>query len=296
MASKPRPSSAAILGSRPFSSSIAKPSIASLSLTTGQGCGKKYYVGIGIQGKNGKFQFHVAVNNVAADVSFVEERDRASENVLMASTQALRIRSSSSTLSLSSKIFEQSLIFTSSLAPIKQASKFPISKRIFYPNQYHFSCSWPLYATLNSPKGFGPPPKKTKKTKKSRIVYDDDDDDDDDDDGDDDNEPDAGIIPEVVTNRMISRMGFSVGIPLFIGLLFFPFFYYLKVGLKIDVPTWVPFIVSFFFFGSALLGVSYGIVSSSWDPMREGSLLGWNEAQKNWPVFWQSLWGRSGKK
>ncbi|KAJ4728405.1 Protein PAM68, chloroplastic-like protein [Melia azedarach] len=90
---------------------------------------------------------------------------------------------------------------------------------------------------------------------------------------------------------MISRMGFSVGIPLFIGLLFFPFFYYLKVVLKIDVPTWVPFIVSFFFFGTALLGVSYGIVSSSWDPMREGSLLGWNEAQKNWPVFWQSLWG-----
>ncbi|KAA0052996.1 protein PAM68 [Cucumis melo var. makuwa] len=95
---------------------------------------------------------------------------------------------------------------------------------------------------------------------------------------------------------MMSRMGFTVGIPLFIGLLFFPFFYYLKVGLKIDVPSWVPVIVSFFFFGSALLGVSYGIVSSSWDPMREGSLLGWNEAQKNWPVFWQSIWGGSNKK
>ncbi|KAA8521256.1 hypothetical protein F0562_011907 [Nyssa sinensis] len=46
----------------------------------------------------------------------------------------------------------------------------------------------------------------------------------------------------------------------------------------------------------ALLGVSYGIVSSSWDPMREGSQLGWKEAQKNWPVFWQSLRGNSGKK
>ncbi|KAL2544301.1 Uncharacterized protein Fot_13534 [Forsythia ovata] len=91
-------------------------------------------------------------------------------------------------------------------------------------------------------------------------------------------------------------MGLSVGIPLFIGLLFFPFFYYLKVGLKIDVPTWIPFIVSFIFFGTALLGVSYGIVSSSWDPMREGSLLGWNEAKKNWPVFWQSIWGGSKKK
>ncbi|CAA0812053.1 Protein PAM68- chloroplastic [Striga hermonthica] len=116
----------------------------------------------------------------------------------------------------------------------------------------------------------------------------------DDDDEEDDRE--EGVIPEIVTNRMISRMGFSVGIPLFIGLLFFPFFYYLKVGLKIDVPTWVPFIVSFVFFGAALLGVSYGIVSASWDPLREGSLLGWNEARKNWPVFWGSIWGGSKNK
>nr|DAD36456.1 TPA_asm: hypothetical protein HUJ06_007097 [Nelumbo nucifera] len=147
-----------------------------------------------------------------------------------------------------------------------------------------------VISSLKSPRGFGPSTKKskTKKPKKGDGTASDDED--------DDYDPDEGIIPEVVTNRMMSRMAFSVGIPLFIGLLFFPFFYYLKVVLKIDVPTWVPFIVSFFFFGSALLGVSYGIVSSSWDPLREGSLLGWNEAQKNWPVFWQSLWGRSGKK
>ncbi|KAE8679803.1 Protein PAM68 [Hibiscus syriacus] len=106
----------------------------------------------------------------------------------------------------------------------------------------------PLYATLNSPKGFGPPPKKSKKTKSGG--------DKDEDEEEEEIEAEAGVIPEVVTNRMISRMGLTVGIPLFIGLLFFPFFYYLKVGLKIDVPTWVPFIVSFFFFGTALLGVS----------------------------------------
>lgn len=136
--------------------------------------------------------------------------------------------------------------------------------------------------------------KRRKNPKKKN--YSNDEDEEDEDEEDDGREAEAGVIPEVVTNRMISRMGFSVGIPVTIGLLFFPFFYYLKVGLKIDVPTWIPFIVSFFFLGSALLGVSYGIVSSSWDPLREGSFLGWTEAQKNWPVFWQSLWGRSGKK
>lgn len=148
---------------------------------------------------------------------------------------------------------------------------------------------------MKSPRGFGTPPKKLGKNKgKKGGRYEDDDDDDDDDDL--DAEPEDVTIPEVVTNRMMRRMGFSVGIPLVLGLLFFPFFYYLKVVQKVDVPTWVPFIVSFFFFGSALLGVSYGIVSSSWDPLREGSLLGWNEAQRNWPVFWQSLWKGSGKK
>lgn len=185
------------------------------------------------------------------------------------------------------------LIPPSLASPSIKICQFPFTPTKHCQNQIRSLYLVPLYATMNSPRGFGPPPKKNKKTKKSKSG---DNKDEEDDDDEEEFEPEAGVIPEVVTNRMISRMGFSVGIPLFIGLLFFPFFYYLKVGLKIDVPTWVPFIVSFFFFGTALLGVSYGIVSSSWDPLREGSLLGWNEAQKNWPIFWQSIWGGSRKK
>ncbi|KAD3641727.1 hypothetical protein R6Q59_004392 [Mikania micrantha] len=170
-------------------------------------------------------------------------------------------------------------------------SKLPIPIPVPKPShKLHRNHRFQLSATLNSPKGFGPPPPK-KITKKPLKPKQDSNKDEEDEDEEIDRE--AGVIPEVVTNRMMGRIGLSVGIPLFIGLLFFPFFYYLKAGLKIDVPTWVPFIVSFVFFGTALLGVSYGIVSTSWDPMREGSLLGWNEAQKNWPVFWQSLWGSS---
>ncbi|KAJ4965231.1 hypothetical protein NE237_017080 [Protea cynaroides] len=164
--------------------------------------------------------------------------------------------------------------------------------------QTHFPSFRPpvtLYsAALKGPRGFGAPSPNKSKTKKPKRVDEDEDEDEDEDDA--DGEEAEDMIPEVVTNRMISRMGFTVGIPLFTGLLFFPFFYYLKVVMKIDVPTWIPFGVSFIFFGLALLGVSFGIVSSSWDPMREGSFLGWNEAQRNWPVFWQSLRGRPGKK
>ncbi|XP_052210151.1 protein PAM68, chloroplastic [Diospyros lotus] len=184
----------------------------------------------------------------------------------------------------------------SPFSPSPNQTKSLAQSPIFRPNPVQTHTHFPpISAALNRPRGFGPAPKKTRKRKtQKKGGYNTDDEDEDEE---EEEEREAGIIPEVVTNRMISRMGFSVGIPLLIGLMFFPFFYYLKVVAKVDVPTWVPFIVSFVFFGAALLGVSYGIVSSSWDPLREGSVLGWKEAQKNWPVFWQSIWGPgSGKK
>jgi hypothetical protein len=49
-------------------------------------------------------------------------------------------------------------------------------------------------------------------------------------------------------------------------------------------------------FGSAGAGITYGVLSASWDPLREGSLLGWKEAQLNWPAFWQTLQGKKGPK
>ncbi|PNX73852.1 protein PAM68 chloroplastic-like [Trifolium pratense] len=117
------------------------------------------------------------------------------------------------------------------------------------------------------PKGFGSSPKKNNKTKnlkknksfkslKKNKKQENDDEEEEEDEVEQEDRREQGIIPEIVTNRMIGRMAFSVGIP---------------------------------------LGVSYGIVSASWDPLREGSFLGWTEAQKNWPVFWQSLRSDSGK-
>lgn len=190
----------------------------------------------------------------------------------------------------------QPLPFRPSLTLPKPSLQFPISTPTKWKIQSGFPRLPPISATLNTPKGFGPPSKKSKKPKKGNKKLGNSDDDENEDDEEEEEEREEDVIPEIVTNRMMNRMGLSVGIPLFIGLLFFPFFYYLKVGLKIDVPNWIPLIVSFIFFGTALLGVSYGIVSSSWDPMREGSLLGWNEAQKNFPVFWESIWGGGSKK
>ncbi|KAG6549154.1 hypothetical protein Mapa_009380 [Marchantia paleacea] len=104
------------------------------------------------------------------------------------------------------------------------------------------------------------------------------------------------VVPEVVTNRMLNRIALTVGVPLAVGVLFFPLFYYLKVVKKVDVPEWLPLLTSMLTFGTAGLGITYGVLSASWDPAREGSLLGWKEAQLNWPVFLETVQGKKDKK
>lgn len=55
--------------------------------------------------------------------------------------------------------------------------------------------------------------------------------------------------------------------------------------LKLEYPIWVVYIASALTFGGGLLGITYGILSTSWDPRREGSALGWTELQANLAVL-----------
>ena len=43
----------------------------------------------------------------------------------------------------------------------------------------------------------------------------------------------------------------------------------------------VVYTVQSFIFGGGLLGISYGLLSASWDPNREGSFWGWTEFRAN---------------
>ena len=52
-----------------------------------------------------------------------------------------------------------------------------------------------------------------------------------------------------------------------------------QVVQKIEYPIWVVYVTQAMMFGGGLLGISYGILSTSWDPRREGSKLGWTELQ-----------------
>ncbi len=53
----------------------------------------------------------------------------------------------------------------------------------------------------------------------------------------------------------------------------------------LQIPTFVVYIASFFTFGAGLAGITYGILSSSWDPAREGSTAGLEEFKENLDVL-----------
>lgn len=93
-------------------------------------------------------------------------------------------------------------------------------------------------------------------------------------------DPSVGAVPELVANRMITRIAALAGIPVFGGLTIFvgAFFYSKKYDVVVQpsivaYATQLPFILG-------LIGITYGILSSSWDE-EPGSLLGFKEAQLN---------------
>eukprot|EP01039_Chlorochromonas_danica_P009617 gene9617-10632_t len=93
-------------------------------------------------------------------------------------------------------------------------------------------------------------------------------------------EPGGGTLPEYVADRMIKRIAFFFGVPVFGGLGLFVAGYFASKQYDITIPPVVmgtfsqaPFII-------ALLGISYGILSSSWDE-EPGSLLGIREFKRN---------------
>ena len=57
-------------------------------------------------------------------------------------------------------------------------------------------------------------------------------------------------------------------------------------GTALDLPLWLGYVLSIGTFGAGFVGVSYGVFSSSWDPLRENeSFWGWQEAQRNVPAL-----------
>lgn len=91
----------------------------------------------------------------------------------------------------------------------------------------------------------------------------------------------SAIIPKVVSNRMIRRVGIFSGIPTLLAFLTIPASYLITEQGWIDFPSSVVLFASITFLILGLVGVSYGIISASWDEELNGSALGISEFRLN---------------
>ncbi|MEQ8957838.1 MAG: PAM68 family protein [Coleofasciculus sp. C2-GNP5-27] len=93
--------------------------------------------------------------------------------------------------------------------------------------------------------------------------------------------PESMAIPDQVSKRMVRRMALLCGIPTALGILSFVVSYLLVVNLEIELPNVAVVLVSMGCFGLGVLGLSYGVLSASWEEESPGTLLGWQEFTTN---------------
>ncbi|NJK72017.1 MAG: DUF3464 family protein [Synechococcaceae cyanobacterium SM2_3_60] len=96
-----------------------------------------------------------------------------------------------------------------------------------------------------------------------------------------------GSIPAEVSDRMVRRVVWLAGVPSILGVSAFIANYYLLVNKILILPTWVTLVETLALFGFGFVGISYGVLSASWEPEQTGSWLGWQEFRVNLGILTQ---------
>lgn len=102
-------------------------------------------------------------------------------------------------------------------------------------------------------------------------------------------------VPEVVSKRMVRRMALLCGVPSVLGIATFFVSYFLVTQAGVKLPNVAVVLVSMGFFGLGVLGLSYGVLSASWDEDVPGTKLGWQEFTTNLGRM-TSAWRKTGQK
>lgn len=102
-------------------------------------------------------------------------------------------------------------------------------------------------------------------------------------------------VPEVVSQRMVRRMALLCGVPSFLGIATFFGSYFLVTQAGVNLPNVAVVLLSMGFFGLGVLGLSYGVLSASWDEDVPGTKLGWQEFTTNLGRM-TSAWRKAGQK
>jgi len=93
--------------------------------------------------------------------------------------------------------------------------------------------------------------------------------------------PDSAVIPERVAQRMGKRMLPFVGIPLFGLMGTFVTFWYLATYRNMEFQPALVAFSTIGVLGIGLLGITYSVMSASWDSEVEGSFIGLDEFKNN---------------
>eukprot|EP00536_Pseudo-nitzschia_multiseries_P012619 jgi/Psemu1/244743/estExt_Genewise1.C_4920034 len=91
----------------------------------------------------------------------------------------------------------------------------------------------------------------------------------------------AAVIPEKVAQRMGKRMLPFVGIPLFGSMGAFAGFWYMATYRDMEFQPVLVAGTTIALLLIGLVGITYSMMSASWDPEREGSVLGTDEFSRN---------------
>ena len=89
-------------------------------------------------------------------------------------------------------------------------------------------------------------------------------------------------IPEVVSQRMIRRVAGFCGIPTALGITSLIVSYLLVTLADIQLPPIAVLLVNMGLFGLGVVGITYGVLSASWDEETPGTFLGFDEFSTNW--------------
>ena len=87
-------------------------------------------------------------------------------------------------------------------------------------------------------------------------------------------------IPRNIANRMARRVALTTGLPSLMGMLVFISSYIFVSQEIAEIPPVVTLLLSGGFFLLGLVGLSYGVLSASWEP-QPGSLLGLENIKVN---------------
>ena len=101
-----------------------------------------------------------------------------------------------------------------------------------------------------------------------------------------------GGIPAIVSKRMAKRMAIFCGVPTLIGLAILPVSYFLITKDIVPLPNTAVLLLSLLCLGLGVVGLSYGVISASWDESESGSLLGIQEFQLNFKRLRESWQAR----